>query len=362
MENNRNIAAARAEGSRTDQSRRIRIDEVPCTVETLAQQYNRANTGEIRVPDCQRDFSWNGKRGLARKQKLIDSVMHGYPIPSIILNRVGRLHDDVYDGRHRIQTFHEYKNDAFAWSGAKYSELSDDDKAKFDERRLPVTIVRNASPQQLADIFIRLNSGVALKDYDYLWAHRASPLVSATRTLIMQNARLAAALGDLDLATRRTELANWTALANGLSSGNAGNITTSYIRLSDDIYKPANEEAIRRGIDAICELLERANAAYPADDKTKRKLKRVGRFLAYFVAELMESPNNDTIQKWTDVIGRLRGGPRENTAMASALTTSGAQNLTEQKIRTVLEQVNTLLETGVARGGDDYDDDDDSED
>jgi hypothetical protein len=43
--------------------------------------------------------------------------------------------------------------------------------------------------------------------------------------------------------------------------------------------------------------------------------------------------------------------------MTRALTTTGAQNLTEQKIQTVLDQVNTLLETGVVRGGDDYDDD-----
>lgn len=338
--------------SRIDPARRIRIDEVPYTVETLAQQYKE----EIRIPDCQRELSWKGVRGLAKMQKLVDSVMHGYPIPSIILNRVGRLHDDVYDGRHRIHTFHEYRNDKFAWNGAKYSELSADDRAKFDERRIPVTIVRNASPQQLADIFIRLNSGVALKDYDYLRAHRASPLVTATNTYIMENARLATALGYATLE-RREDLANWTALACGLSTRNPGNITTSWIRLSDYIYDPINEDSIRQGIDAICVLLEQANEMYPAIDKERRRLKRIGRLLAYFVAEYLVTPDNDTIQKWVGVIGRMRGNAGQRYDITRALTTTGAQNLTEQKIRTVLDQVNTLLETGVIRGGEDYDDD-----
>lgn len=346
-------AAVRPEAiSRIDPARRIRIDEVPYTVETLAQQYKE----EIRIPDCQRELSWKGVRGLAKMQKLVDSVMHGYPIPSIILNRVGRLHDDVYDGRHRIHTFHEYRNDKFAWNGAKYSELSADDRAKFDERRIPVTIVRNASPQQLADIFIRLNSGVALKDYDYLRAHRASPLVTATTTHIMENARLATALGYATLE-RREDLANWTALACGLSTRNPGNITTSWIRLSDYIYDPVNEDSIRDGVEAICVLLERANETYPAIDKERRRLKRIGRLLAYFVAEYLVTPDNDTIQKWVGVIGRMRGNAGQRYDITRALTTTGAQNLTEQKIRTVLDQVNTLLETGVIRGGEDYDDD-----
>jgi hypothetical protein len=346
-------AAVRPEAvSRIDPTRRIRIDEVPYTVESLAQQFNE----EIRVPECQREHSWKGKRGLVRKQKLIDSAMHGYPIPSIILNRLGRLHDEVYDGRHRIQTFHEYRNDKFAWNGAKYSELSADDRAKFDERRIPVTIVRNATSQQLADVFIRLNSGVALKDYDYLKAHRESPLVAAAITHISRNARLASALGYASLEGWK-DLANWTALACGLSTENPGNITTSWIRLSDYIYEAVNEDAIQRGVDAICVLLERANEAYPAIDKERQRLKRIGRLLAYFVAEYLEVPNNDTIQKWVGVIGRLRGNVGQRYEMTRALTTTGAQNLTETKIQTVLDQVNTLLETGVLRGGDDYDDD-----
>lgn len=342
--------------SRIDSTRRIRVEEIPQSVENLVTQFTG---GDIRVPECQRAFCWEGKRGLIRKQKLVDSVMHGYPIPSIILNRLGNTHVyDVYDGRHRIQTFSEYKADKFAWNGAKYSELSDDDRAKFDERRIPVTVVKNATPIQLADIFIRLNSGVSLKDYDLLWANRASPLVSATVSLVMENGRLGHALGDTDLASRRTELANWTALVCGLSTENAGNMTTSYIRLSEFIYNPVNEAAVQQGVDAICTLLERANEMYTASDKEKQKLKRIGRFLAYFIAEYMESPSEDTIQKWTSVIGRLRGNFRERMAMLQALTTKGAQNLTEQKIQSVRAQVTTLLQTGeTLQAIEDYDDD-----
>lgn len=338
---------------------RLRIQDYALKVEYLASQYSQDNTGEFRVPLSQRQWAWNGKRGRSKMVKLIDSVMTGFPIPSVILNKVNGYYD-IYDGRHRIETLSVYRNNNFKWNGRLYSELSEEERERFDERTIPVTVVRNATTSQLADMFIRLNNGAPLRDSDLLWANRDTALVRAVLRLITRNARLSIALGGLDLTTR-SDLANWTGLLCGLSTGNPGNMTCSYLRISSDIGldHEVDETAVNDGLDVLCDLLERANTEFPAQDKLKRQLKKIGAFTAYFIADYKSSPNDETIRKWINIIGRLRGNTTQRDAMKNALTVSGAQNLTNDKIEQVLEQVNRYIRDGVVRNGDDDDDDDD---
>lgn len=143
----------------------------------------------------------------------------------VILNRTSRRYA-IYDGRHRIETMWAFKNDKFTWEGLKYSQLCENDKRAFDERRIAIACVHGASGDQLADIFIRLNAGVPLKDYDLCWAMRHTPLIRAVVEHIHSSEELSEVLGGTDLRNRR-DLANWAALVNGLSKANAGDMTTS---------------------------------------------------------------------------------------------------------------------------------------
>lgn len=353
-----------------DHTRRVHVQDQPWTVLDLVTEFAPDNTGTLVVPDDQREWAWKHKKGLRKQQMLVDSVFYGFPIPSLILNKITRTRLEIYDGRHRIETLWRFYTDKFKWNDRFYSELCEDDKRIFRERTLPATITQNATNVQLADMFIRLNSGAPLKDYDLLWARRASPLVSATRRLVCANVRLSNALGGQDLRYR-PDLSNWVALVAGLSTWNAGNMTTSFVRLSDSknglgLEMEINEANVLAGINALCALLEDANRLYPVLEKEQKKLKKIGTFAAFFLHEWMEAEDETrpTIHaKWLTILGRLRGSDATRKLANAATHTAGAQNLTSTRIRQTIEKVNAYLagETFIAQGDDIEDDAEDDE-
>ena len=348
-------------------NRRVHVHDQSSSILDLVTEFNPDNSGSIVIPEGNRNWAWKAKKGLLKQQKLIDSVFYGFPIPSIILNKKRNSRNlEIYDGRHRVETLWRYFNDKFKWEDHLFSELSVEDQRVFCERTLPATITQNATNEQLADMFIRLNAGVPLKDSDLLWARRDMSLVRQTRELICNNQRLSAALGGLDLNTR-TDLANWTALTAGLSTRNAGNMTTSFVRLAGDpglgLEMDVDAAYIRTALNAFCELLEEANAAFPVLQSQQRKLKKVGKVAAFYFSEWMAAEDKAPIQaKWLSIVGRLRNGGDVAKAMSAALSTTGAQNLTTTKIQETLAQVNAYLAGVTPVVVLDVDDDDDDSD
>lgn len=344
---------------------RIRVDISVSSVGALVNDYHPDNTGVIVRPEGQRllapSWSLSTKKGRAKQANLIDSVFYGYAIPSILLNRRRSLRlFEVYDGRHRLETLWNFHNNKLKWNNHLFSELSDDDQRVFMERSIPVTITDGATNVQLAELFIRVNAGVPLRDSDLLWANRDSALVRSALNIIENHPRLSVALGSLSL-TSRSDLANWVAYVAGLSTQNAGNMTTSYVRLSSDpglgLDHAVNEPLVRAGLDAYVRLLEAANADFPAFAAEKKKYKKIGRVAAFFFAEWMPAVDKEVIhEKWLGIIGRLRGPVDDAAAMSAALRTTGAQNLTSAKVEQVLQQVNDFLAGLPVEVGEDGDD------
>jgi hypothetical protein len=339
-------------------SDRIQIKEDRYIVSYLVKNYMPPGSNEIKdfiVPDSQRKWAWNGKNGDKKKAFLVDSVINGYPIPTIIMNQTLSRKYEVYDGRHRIETLWLYVNGRFKWGGKRYADLTDLERDRFDRREIPVTIVDNATRTQLTDVFIRLNSGSHLKAYDYLWANRDTALICAVHELVCSNKRLAAVLG-VDLETR-ADLANWTAIVAGLTTKDCENMTTSHIRLYEHYDVEVDSEYVTRGIDVLVLVFERAFEMYKVNKKDRKSFKKIGSFSAFFLTEWMDSDDKEaTCEKWISIIGKLMGSDGKNMKMA--LTTSGAQNLNATKIKKVLRQVNDYLNKGITA---DVISDDDSE-
>ncbi len=343
-----------------DLARRLRIEEGTRSCATIAEMWvgtGEARDGGIHIPESQREWAWKAKRGTAKMVKLVDSLLHNYPVPGVILNFVGRKYY-VYDGRHRLETIWRFLNNQFKVDGRFYRDLSEGDRDKLDNRAIPVTVVCNATSEQLADIFIRLNSGAPLSDSDMFWAYRDTPLVKATLRLVTKNERLKAALGGCDLENRR-DLANWVAHVVGLSEHNAGLMSTSYIRAAESgtLVKEVHEERVKAGLAALCELYERANSEAVVSEKEQRTYKKIGKVNAFFLADLMTAATTaeraECLDKWAWIVTQLRGNDKARRAMESALRTTGAQNLNTTKIENVLQQVNTYLDTHEVQIADD---------
>ena len=132
----------------------------------------------IRVPDHQRHPSWPQ----ANKERLVDSVMSNYPIGQITLTKHNDLtHDgdeyfNVQDGQTRMGALQEFVAGQFPWNGKLYSELTADERARFNNYVVQLDIFkkeRNMSQCAfdgiICEIFERLNSGKPLTDNDKYW-------------------------------------------------------------------------------------------------------------------------------------------------------------------------------------------------
>ena len=337
--------------SAIDMTRRCRISTEPWKVRRIVGRYTppdektgTGNNNALRLPEGQRLWSWKDKRGQAKQVNLVDSVFYNYPIPSIILNETEDGVYFIYDGRHRVETLWNFKKDKFTWNGKKYSELSEDDRERFDEREIPVLVVQHATVEQLADMFMRLNAGMPLKDKDFCWARRDSPLISKTREIVRANARFKPLFGGIDIESR-DYLPNWIALVLGLSTGIPGNMTTSFLRVSEHLEHTVDEAKVSNGLDALYSLYTTANQRYPMMAKDLKRYKKIGFVSAFFLADWMtnaEAARPAIVEKWIGLIGKIRS----NEDNEKCLRTTGAQNLTTKKIEAVLRQVNEFLAAG----------------
>jgi hypothetical protein len=353
-----------------DFGRVVESNYITWTVADIVRRYKLDNTGRLRLPASQRLFAkqWNSKK---KSQDFIDSIVHGYPIGSLILEKCINDNDDIfyiYDGRHRAEKLYDYANNKFKYNGKLYSELSVDDRRAFNERKIPVVemtfrdeISAEVRSQIRADIFTRLNSGVKLSDSDYYYANIDSKLVSATMQMLNEyGEQLSELFGGIDIHNRK-DLANWTGLVYGLSQCKADVMTTSYVRISEHINEPVNQTNVHNGIKVLIELYKRANERYVLNAKALQEYRKLGLLNAFFFAEWFQyNQSRFILDKWIDIIGRLRNATT-SVRMRFALKTSGAQNLNIRKITDVLKQVNDYLggRIELPSSDDEFDDEDD---
>lgn len=160
-----------------------------------------------RNPEYQRGAAW----GTAQKQALIDSAFRLYPLPPLFLEKkvtAGSLGGgestkyEVVDGQQRLLAMREYYSDGFPlldsqdkrlrlptslrsvpspWAKKKYSDLGSDLRAQLDQTQIDVYELEDvANPDQIRDLFIRLQSGTALSRQQIrdAWPGSVGPFVT----------------------------------------------------------------------------------------------------------------------------------------------------------------------------------------
>ena len=357
-----------------DLTRRMEINNENWKVSRFASLYEQPSAdhpeggGRIYLPPHQRDWSWIGANGLKKMRKFIDTVLHNYPVPTIILNRFDddvRDRWQVYDGRHRIETLWRFVNNKFGIKNGEaevyYRDLCPSDRRHFDDRFLAVEVTDKASFVQLADVFIRLNSGKALTNADYCHASRDSPLIRGTiEHLTPYKERLRALFGGNDILAKKS-LPHWIGIVLGLTLNVPGNMTTSFIRIQEHLDLAVNGAAVATAMDALVDLYTRANTAFVLPEKGLSRYSHIGFINAFFIADWMSVPAESTVENWLRVILHIRKEDDDRIVHIS-----GAQNLNDKKIQLVHDNVHTWLSKGVVAApplpvdseSEDYDEDD----
>lgn len=138
---------------------------------------NTTSIAKLQIPEHQRFYVWTEPRWLA----LIDSIMDNYPLPLIVItqhNINSKIVWYIQDGQQRLTTIQKFMLGEFKWKNKTYLELTEDERCIFLCYKVNIEIIDEPTPEQVAEIFERLNNGKSLTDNDKFWNRRESPVVS----------------------------------------------------------------------------------------------------------------------------------------------------------------------------------------
>lgn len=286
---------------------RIRKSFTPYPLADLVQDFDE---GRIKIPPHQREFCWD----LGRQRKFIQSILKGYPIPSILLSKEA-LSDPMHileDGRQRITTVSRFHKNLFAVAFDKngeeltYSQLSTDDRARIDHETIVAWTFCNATPLDRIEIFDWHQNGAPLSSGERYHAQYASALVSFVKKNLMtigagyhdRAATIWGIRGDpaeppegyVSADKRRRWLVSAVALTLGLAYGPA-NANMNYENGRELIVvpiSPAKEAAMKRDLERIFEVYEVVQTRLTAK-KPKKWLNAywdIGNFTGYILYSL----------------------------------------------------------------------------
>lgn len=123
----------------------------------------------------QREAVWTTKM----EQYLIDSILKNYDVPKVYVQVLPNGEYSIVDGQQRLNAVWRFLNDDFSLrkeysgdlGGKRYSELSMEDKIKFDSFNLTQVELRNYSDDEVRDLYRRLQSGKPLNTAEILNAY-----------------------------------------------------------------------------------------------------------------------------------------------------------------------------------------------
>lgn len=350
--------------------------QVQLTVGHIGRNYKGRDCDDAlwRVPDHQRFYVWKYND----QNLLVDSVMQGFIIPPLMLHEYEPGHFDIEDGQQRVETLWLYMNNRFGWKrddGAlvyynhpEKQSLTVAERREFDRHPLFTIQFKNASQEQIAEIFERFNCGKSLDDNDKLWNRKTYPLVRFTIETIFDTflERARRVWGDFDAGfpgkTRRC-LSNAVGIIAGCMYG-SDYITSSFSRLSpildQEITDEAREVCFSR-LDRLLRLYEIVDETLPYPEvaiikgttasnkprtvRSSTKIKEqftLGKFSAYFIHDMDSGRDAD----WRRFLIATRRAPvycLDNLLKGEG---GGANNITVKKLRRGIVEFEKFVAAG----------------
>ena len=143
---------------------------------------NLLRSKSITIPPWQREFRWP----LPLKQKLVECILKNDPMPQILLRQLSRLRFSLEDGRQRLSTLKEFREDNLVVNGKKFTQLTPAEQNKILSYPMPVQTYCGYTDEEAVRLFINRQQGEALTLGEKYYAiDSRSPLVRVTRELLM---------------------------------------------------------------------------------------------------------------------------------------------------------------------------------
>lgn len=154
--------------------------------------------GVIRFDlEVQRRGVWSVKQ----KQKLMDSLIHDWPVPAVYF--VDKNDDSMWalDGQQRCRAITEFISGGYPLSdkiedyfdeasgenikiaGMKYDDLPQAVKTDFNSRNVLAYNIKGATSEQIAEMFVRLNGGTPMKKIELTRVHAGAETMSYVNDL-----------------------------------------------------------------------------------------------------------------------------------------------------------------------------------
>ncbi len=176
---------------------------------SVSQLVRALGSGELlRNDEYQRGAAWTE----LQKAAFVDSLFRGYPVPALFLHAVQSygLSDhpstrhEIVDGQQRLGALRDFAASKFAllelsessrlrvprsvraapapWAGKRFSDLSSELRNQFDNTKITVfELGPDSLPDEVRDLFIRLQSGTALSRQQIrdAWPGNLGPFVES---------------------------------------------------------------------------------------------------------------------------------------------------------------------------------------
>lgn len=298
--------------------------------EGLSEVIRRRTEGDIVIPDHQRGFVW----GIVRQQELVETVLSGMPIPTIIIQQPVREPGTLEDGHQRLQTMERYINNDFPTKdGRFFRDLSIEERMYISNYPIPILTYRNASKEQVITIFYRFQNGFPLTVGERLHSLSSlSPLVKFTKMVIMTpgsglHDRAAAVWGARGTAEdpRRRVFLNACAMVAGLAFGSSyfSRKQADFERREGDgpmaIAREFDTDVVLAKLRQILAIYEKTDARHHLGGKRQMNLQwDLGKLTGYIAHSLnvIESERWHMLEsRWVDFLVETRQTPPRLTGL-----------------------------------------------
>jgi hypothetical protein len=316
------------------------MNRIVKTISSRTVEYfirNRQN-GTIIIPHHQREYCWNMNASetspycpTPREIQFIQSLLNGYPIPSILLSRSdepGKL--SLEDGRQRITCALRYTQNLFGvkWRGEErtFDQLTAEEQFRLLNEQIPTVEYENATMSDKIAIFDRHQNGAPLTSGERYNAHETE-LVQFTKEMFMTPGQgfhddAIPYWGDQTRTDKRCKrLLTKIGFMIGLRHGPA-DMNTKYEPHRDFLttkYPASIREKIKRDIRRILDIYAAVEELYPLEPRKRNKWNKIyddpGNFTGYILYSLSihEDMWSDIKPTWVDYIVGVRHAVEGNS-------------------------------------------------